>query len=187
MLVTAVGAALAQIVALGRKQHPAPPPAALLLQRQHRVPVGDELADEHLRTHNGSAGGRIGDRAAHGCPTLRRSASVVLPGEVLAAMPVVQAFTNEAFEKKRFDASVERAFATGVTRTAARAWLNQRVAQFSAAEHWASSSASDTNSRRTPSSAASVTSSRPSSAPVLSRSSFETVIGVISSAIRPAA
>ena len=53
--------------------------------------------------------------------------SSALAGEVLAAMPVVQAFTNEGFEKKRFDASVERAFATAVTRTGARAWLTATV------------------------------------------------------------
>jgi ATP-binding cassette subfamily B protein len=46
-----------------------------------------------------------------------------LAGEVLVAMPVVQAFTNEGFERARFAASVEHAFATGVRRTRVRAWL----------------------------------------------------------------
>ncbi|MFN0160974.1 MAG: ABC transporter transmembrane domain-containing protein [Burkholderiales bacterium] len=46
-----------------------------------------------------------------------------LAGEVLAAMPVVQAFTNEPLERSRFSQSVERAFATGIDRTRVRAWL----------------------------------------------------------------
>ncbi|MBL8385198.1 MAG: ATP-binding cassette domain-containing protein [Burkholderiales bacterium] len=46
-----------------------------------------------------------------------------LAGEVLGAIPVVQAFTNEALERRRFGAAVERAFAAAVTRTRARAWL----------------------------------------------------------------
>ena len=46
-----------------------------------------------------------------------------IAGEVLNAMPVVQAFTNEAFEGRRFAQSVERAFETAITRTRARAWL----------------------------------------------------------------
>ncbi len=50
-----------------------------------------------------------------------------LAGEVLAAMPVVQAFTNEAFERKRFAASVERAFSTAVIRTTSRALLTAIV------------------------------------------------------------
>jgi ATP-binding cassette subfamily B protein len=49
--------------------------------------------------------------------------SSALAGEVLGAMPVVQAFTNEAYERKRFSASVDRAFDTAITRTRARAWL----------------------------------------------------------------
>ena len=53
--------------------------------------------------------------------------SSALAGEVLAAMPVVQAFTNESFERKRFDASVERAFSTAVIRTTARAMLTAIV------------------------------------------------------------
>ena len=50
-----------------------------------------------------------------------------LAGEVLGAIPVVQAFTNESFEDKRFRQSVERAFATAITRTRARAWLTALV------------------------------------------------------------
>jgi len=46
-----------------------------------------------------------------------------MAGEVLNAMPVVQAFTNEGFERQRFAQSVARAFETAVTRTRARAWL----------------------------------------------------------------
>jgi ATP-binding cassette subfamily B protein len=53
--------------------------------------------------------------------------SSAMAGEVLAAIPVVQAFTNEGFEKARFDASVERAFSTAVVRTSARAWLTAIV------------------------------------------------------------
>jgi len=53
--------------------------------------------------------------------------SSAMAGEVLAAMPVVQAFTNEGFERKRFDASVERAFSTAVIRTTARALLTAFV------------------------------------------------------------
>ena len=50
-----------------------------------------------------------------------------MAGEVLGAMPVVQAFTNEAFERRRFGQSVERAFAVAITRTSARALLTTFV------------------------------------------------------------
>ena len=53
--------------------------------------------------------------------------SSALAGEVLNAMPVVQAFTNEDFEDRRYRATVQRAFDTAITRTTARAWLTAIV------------------------------------------------------------
>ena len=50
-----------------------------------------------------------------------------IAGEVLGAMPVVQAFTNEAFEDRRFRKSIESAFDTAITRTTARALLTAVV------------------------------------------------------------
>ncbi|GGC22185.1 ABC transporter transmembrane domain-containing protein [Pseudoduganella buxea] len=44
-------------------------------------------------------------------------------GEILNAMPTVQAFTHEKIETERFGASVERAFATAMRRIRARALL----------------------------------------------------------------
>ncbi|WKB55354.1 ABC transporter transmembrane domain-containing protein [Eleftheria terrae] len=49
--------------------------------------------------------------------------SSALAAEVLNAVPVVQSYTQEAHEARRFDASTERAFATAVRRTRARAVL----------------------------------------------------------------
>ena len=46
-----------------------------------------------------------------------------LAGEILNAMPTVQAFTHEAREAKRFGASVEDAFGTAIRRIRARATL----------------------------------------------------------------
>jgi ATP-binding cassette subfamily B protein len=46
-----------------------------------------------------------------------------LAGEILNAMPTVQAFTHEHLEAGRFKASVESAFATAMRRIRARAWL----------------------------------------------------------------
>ncbi|WP_036166644.1 ABC transporter transmembrane domain-containing protein [Massilia sp. 9096] len=46
-----------------------------------------------------------------------------LAGEILNAMPTVQAFTQETREAGRFGASVESAFATAMRRIRARAWL----------------------------------------------------------------
>jgi ATP-binding cassette subfamily B protein len=46
-----------------------------------------------------------------------------LAGEILNAMPTVQAFTHEKIESKRFGASVEDAFATAMRRIRARAFL----------------------------------------------------------------
>ena len=46
-----------------------------------------------------------------------------LAGEILNAMPTVQAFTHEAQEAKRFGASVEDAFGTAIRRIRARATL----------------------------------------------------------------
>jgi ATP-binding cassette subfamily B protein len=46
-----------------------------------------------------------------------------LAGEILNAMPTVQAFTHETIESKRFGASVERAFKTAMQRIRARAML----------------------------------------------------------------
>ena len=53
--------------------------------------------------------------------------SSAMAGEVLNAMPVVQAFTNEDFEDRRYRATVQRAFDTAITRTTARAWLTAIV------------------------------------------------------------
>ncbi len=46
-----------------------------------------------------------------------------MAGEILNAMPTVQAFTHERIEADRFRASVERAFATAIRRIRARAFL----------------------------------------------------------------
>jgi ATP-binding cassette subfamily B protein len=46
-----------------------------------------------------------------------------MAGEILNAMPTVQAFTHEAIEADRFRASVERAFATAIRRIRARSLL----------------------------------------------------------------
>ncbi|MBQ5947748.1 ABC transporter transmembrane domain-containing protein [Massilia sp. ST3] len=46
-----------------------------------------------------------------------------LAGEILNAMPTVQAFTHEAQEARRFGASVEEAFVTAIRRIRARATL----------------------------------------------------------------
>ncbi|MBI3285291.1 MAG: ATP-binding cassette domain-containing protein [Burkholderiales bacterium] len=46
-----------------------------------------------------------------------------LAGEILNAMPTVQAFTHEQLEAQRFSASVESAFATAMRRIRARSWL----------------------------------------------------------------
>jgi ATP-binding cassette subfamily B protein len=53
--------------------------------------------------------------------------SSAVAGEVLSAMPVVQAYTNEGFEDRRFRATVENAFATAVRRTGARALLTALI------------------------------------------------------------
>ena len=46
-----------------------------------------------------------------------------MAGEILNAMPTVQAFTHEAMEADRFGGSVESAFRTAMRRIRARAWL----------------------------------------------------------------
>jgi ATP-binding cassette subfamily B protein len=46
-----------------------------------------------------------------------------MAGEILNAMPTVQAFTHEKIEANRFGASVENAFQTAMQRIKARAWL----------------------------------------------------------------
>ncbi len=46
-----------------------------------------------------------------------------MAGEILNAMPIVQAFTHEKIESERFGASVERAFKTAIRRIRARALL----------------------------------------------------------------
>jgi ATP-binding cassette subfamily B protein len=53
--------------------------------------------------------------------------SSALAGEILNAMPTVQAFTQERNEAVRFKASVESSFATAIRRTASRAWLTTLV------------------------------------------------------------
>lgn len=49
--------------------------------------------------------------------------SSAIAAEVLNAIPVVQSYTQEAREAKRFAASTEEAFATAVRRTRMRSWL----------------------------------------------------------------
>ena len=49
-----------------------------------------------------------------------------MAGEILNAMPTVQAYTHEAIEADRFGASVERAFATAMRRVRARSLLTVR-------------------------------------------------------------
>ena len=46
-----------------------------------------------------------------------------MAGEILNAMPTVQAFTHEGIEARRFGGSVEGAFRTAMRRIRARAWL----------------------------------------------------------------
>ncbi len=53
--------------------------------------------------------------------------SSALAGEILNAMPTVQAFTQEVAEATRFGASVESSFATAIRRTRTRAWLTTLV------------------------------------------------------------
>ena len=53
--------------------------------------------------------------------------SSALAGEILNAMPTVQAFTQETAEARRFRDSVETSFATAVRRTTTRAWLTTLV------------------------------------------------------------
>jgi ATP-binding cassette subfamily B protein len=53
--------------------------------------------------------------------------SSALAGEILNAMPTVQAFTQERNEAVRFKASVESSFTTAIRRTASRAWLTTLV------------------------------------------------------------
>lgn len=53
--------------------------------------------------------------------------SSALAGEILNAMPTVQAFTQEQAESTRFARSVESSFATAVRRTTTRAWLTSLV------------------------------------------------------------
>jgi len=48
-------------------------------------------------------------------------------GEILNAMPTVQAFTHEKQEAQRFGVSVENAFITAIRRIRARAWLTVMV------------------------------------------------------------
>ncbi|WP_020650785.1 ABC transporter transmembrane domain-containing protein [Solimonas variicoloris] len=49
--------------------------------------------------------------------------SSAVAGEVLNAIPTVQAYTNEPYERQRFDAAVERSFASAIRRTRMRALL----------------------------------------------------------------
>lgn len=50
-----------------------------------------------------------------------------LAGEILNAMPTVQAFTQERAEATRFTASLESSFTTAIRRTTTRAWLTSVV------------------------------------------------------------
>ena len=53
--------------------------------------------------------------------------SSAVAGEILNAMPIVQAFTNETYENRRFGDTTEAAFQTAVSRTRARSWLTAIV------------------------------------------------------------
>ena len=53
--------------------------------------------------------------------------SAAIAAEVLNAIPVVQSFTNQALETRRFDEASEQAFATSVRRTGARSALTAFV------------------------------------------------------------
>ncbi len=53
--------------------------------------------------------------------------SSAIAGEILGAIPIVQAFTQEAREKRRFDHAVEHAFRTALARIRARALLTAVV------------------------------------------------------------
>lgn len=53
--------------------------------------------------------------------------SSAMAGEILNAMPTVQAFTQEKAEARRFHDSVETSFATAIRRTTTRAWLTTAV------------------------------------------------------------
>jgi ATP-binding cassette, subfamily B, bacterial len=53
--------------------------------------------------------------------------SSAVAGEILNAMSIVQAFTNEDFEDRKFGHATEAAFETAVSRTRARAWLTAIV------------------------------------------------------------
>ncbi len=53
--------------------------------------------------------------------------SSAMAGEILNAMPTVQAFTQQRAEATRFHASVESSFATAIRRTRTRAWLTSTV------------------------------------------------------------
>jgi ATP-binding cassette subfamily B protein len=53
--------------------------------------------------------------------------SSAVAGEVLNAIPVVQAYTNQGYENRRFRATVESAFNTAIRRTTARAWLTALI------------------------------------------------------------
>ena len=53
--------------------------------------------------------------------------SSAVAGEILNAMPIVQAFTNEEYENQKFGNTTEAAFETAVSRTRARAFLTAIV------------------------------------------------------------
>ena len=53
--------------------------------------------------------------------------SSAVAGEILNAMPIVQAFTNEDYENQKFGNTTEAAFETAVSRTRARAFLTAIV------------------------------------------------------------
>jgi ATP-binding cassette, subfamily B, bacterial len=53
--------------------------------------------------------------------------TAAVAGEILNAIPTVQAYTQETFEAQRFDAGVTRSFETGIRRTRLRALLTASV------------------------------------------------------------
>ena len=72
------------------------------------------LIGRHLRKLSRESQDRVADSSA-------------LAGEILNAMPTVQAFTMERAESERFDVSVERSFATAVKRSRVRSLMTAGI------------------------------------------------------------
>ena len=57
----------------------------------------------------------------------RIAVTSAVAGEILNAIPVVQAFTHEQYESRRFDASVESSFNAAIRRTTLRAGMTAGI------------------------------------------------------------